>query len=222
MPTNYRRTPFPHKARAPMGWLALCLVLLFSSPFLGFAMQGKVDEAGLVNGLCIAVLPLLALTWLVVQRWRHLRQVPPAVLDEWRLGRVVPAEGAPAVAPPVRFASRKNWLELGPEGLTLAGYSVLSVRGAENLLQTSWVVQQAGQFFVPWADIAEWAVDSDGDGPDYHCLQLRPRGTLRVRRFHPDAASECDLLDAVRSVGRVPVRLRCDVDCEPPPSHPVK
>lgn len=215
MPTLYRRTPLPDKAHTPLGWLALWLVLLFFSPFLGFAVHGKVEEPGLVIGLFISAIPLLALTWLVIRRWRHLRRVPPDLLREWQLGRVVPADGAPAVATPVRFAHGKHWMELRPEGLTVAGHSVLGLRGAAHLLETSWVVQQAGRLFVPWTDVVEWAVDTDSDGPDYHCLQLRPQGELRVRRFCPETASECDLLDAVRSVGRLPVRLRCDLDCKP-------
>lgn len=219
MSAAYRRTPLPDKTRTPLGWLALWFALLIFSPFLGFAVHGKVQEPGLLIGLVIATVPLLALCWLVIRRWRHLRRVPPDLLREWQLGRVVPANGAPAVATPVRFAHGKNGLELRPDGLTVAGHSVLGLRGAAHLLETSWVVQQAGQLFVPWADVVEWAVDTDSDGPDYHCLQLRPQGELRVRRFRPEAATECDLLDAVRSVGRLQVRLRCDVECELPRSR---
>lgn len=216
MTTIYRRTPLPAKARTPLGWLALWLALLISSPFLGFAVRGKVDAAGLATGLLIGGVPLLALAWLVIRRWQHLRRVPPELLKEWRLGRVVAPDGAPTVKAPARFAYRKDWIELRPEGLVLARHSVLSMQGTQ-LLETAWVAQQAGQLFVAWSDIAEWAVDTDSDGPDYHCLQLRPQGRLRVRRFRPDVGTECDLLDAVRSIGRLPVRLRCDVDCRPQP-----
>lgn len=220
MPETYRRTPLPDGARMPLGWLALWLMLLIASPFGGFAVHGKVDERGLTIGLFLAAVPLLALTWLVIQRWRHLRRLPPGLLLEWRQGLVIPADGAPARSTPVRFSHRKDWIDLRPDGLTLAGHSVLAMRGVEQRLGTLWVVQQAGQLFLPWADIVEWAVDTDSDGPDYHCLPLRPQGELRVRRFRPDAATECALLDAVRGVGRLPVRLRCDVDCDRPRASP--
>ena len=211
MTTDYRRTPLPREASTPLGWLALWLFLLIFSPFFGFAIHGKVDESGLLVGLAFAAAPLLALAYLALRRWQGMRLTPRDILDEWKFGRVVAAEGAPMVAPPIRFASKKNWIELRSEGIAMASYNFLSIRGTDNPLGTTWIAQHAGQIFIPWSGTTEWIVDSDIDGSDCYRVQLHPRGELRIRRFTPETTSECALLDAVRSVGKLPVRLKCDV-----------
>lgn len=211
MTTNYHRTPLPKEARTPLGWLALWLFLLIFSPFFGFAIHGKVDEVGVIIGLVFAAFPVLALINLAARRWQGLRLTPRHILDEWKFGRVVPAEGAPMICPPVRFANKKSWIELRSEGVALSSYNFLCVHGANYPLEVAWTTQQSGQFFIPWSDATEWTVDSDSDGPDCYRVQLRPTGELRIRRFTPEAGTECELLDAVRSVGKLPIRLKCDI-----------
>lgn len=211
-PSIYRRTPLPPAARPRLGWLALCLLALIASPFLGFAVHGRVAEPGLMIGLAIAVLPLAGLAALGLSQWRAMRRLPPGVAEEWRTGRVVPAVGAPAVAAPVRFSRQKDWIELRPEGLLLSRHTLLRLQGVARTMEKIWVSEQAGQLFVPWSDLAEWGVEQDNEGPDFHRLQLRGAGHLTVRRFPPVEGSEAELLDAVRSVGRLPIRLRCDVE----------
>lgn len=213
MPTDYRRTPLPKAAQTPLGWLALWLLLLLMSPFAGFAIHGKVDEAGLMIGLGLAVLPLLALACLALRRWQALRRAPDHVREEWRSGRLIAADGAPPQTTPLRFAKGRSWMEFRAEGVLLSAYDVLGTQGTRQALETTWVIQQSGQWLLAWTQIAEWIVDSDTEGPDCYRLKLRPRGELRLRRFAPDGATESDLLDAVRAVGRVPIRLRCDLPC---------
>lgn len=212
--TNYRRTPLPRRARTPLGWSALCLASLVLSPFVGFAIHGKVAVPGLVIGLLFAPIPLSGLVAIAISRWYAWRRLPPHIAEEWTFGRVVPAEGAPAVVAPLRFSSKGNWIEMLPEGLAVSRSGLLTMQGVSDIVAKSWVADHSGEMFIPWADIVEWSVDTDSDGPDYYLLKLRPGGTLRVRRFRPDAATECDLLDAVRHIGKLPVRLRCDVECE--------
>lgn len=214
MVSDYRRTPLPERTRTPLGWLAACLALLAFSPFIGFAVHGRVGEAGLVTGLAFALLPLAGLAVLALQRWRAWRGLPPPLREEWTVGRLVPAEGAPAVTAPLRFSAGKQWLEFRADGLLIARDTVLSTPGLPRSLEAAWVTEQAGQRFVPWPDIAEWIVETDSEGPDYHRLRMRFRGELRLRRFQPEAGTECDVLDAVRGVGGVAVRLRCDVGCD--------
>jgi hypothetical protein len=213
MATDYRRTPLPKEACTPLGWLAFWVFLLVFSPFFGFAIHGKVDEAGLMIGLAVATVPLVALSWLVVRRWNAMRVMPRHILEEWQLGRVVAAEGAPMIASTARFVNKKNWIEFRSEGVVLSSQNFLGAPGTKQLFQTSWVVQQSGQLFISWNDVVEWIVDSGSDGPDYYRLKLH-QGEAKIRRFRPEEATECDLLDAVRGVGRVPVRLLCDVECE--------
>jgi len=75
-----------------------------------------------------------------------------------------------------------------------------------------WISQVIGECFVPWEDLKEWEVFEDGDGPNFYRLPLRTPGYVLVRRFAMIQGSESKLLDAVRSIGKLPVRLLCDID----------
>lgn len=209
---DYRRTPLPATARTPLGWLAACWGLLVFSPFIGFALHGRVGEPGLVTGLTLALLPLAGLAALALRRWGGWRALPPALREEWTRGRLVPAQGGPAVLPPVRFTQGDRWIEMRGDGVVASRTSLLGLHGVPRLLEASWVADQAGQLFVPWAEVVEWAVETDSDGPEFYRLVLR-QGDVRLRRLSPAQGSECGVLDAVRAVGRRPVRLRCDVAC---------
>lgn len=186
---------------------------LVLSPFAGFAIHGKVAAPGLAIGLIFALLPLSGLVAMAILRWRAWRRLPPHVVEEWNSGRVVPAEGAPGPVSPLRFFNDKHWIEMQLDGVTISRHCLLSMQGVSELMAKSWIAEQTGQLFIPWRDILEWVVDTDSDGPDCYQLKLESGGILKIRRFQPEAASECDLLDAVRSLGHVPVRLCCDVEC---------
>lgn len=212
--TDYRRHSLPEHAKTHLGWLALCFLGLIFSPFVGFTIYGKVGIPGLIIGLWFAILPVLGLAAVAILRWNAWRRLPSHIVEEWKSGKIVPVEGAPTIVPPVRFSNKKNWIETISEGVVLSRSCLLSMQGVSDVLAKLWVADNTEQMFIPWGDITEWGVDADSDGPDYYLLQLRCGGMARVRRFPPDYATECDLLDAVRSVGQVPVKLRCDVDCE--------
>jgi hypothetical protein len=212
--TEYRRTPLPDHARTRVGWIALYSMCLIFSPFVGFAIHGKVEAPGLVIGLLIAVFPLCGLITIAISRWLAWRRLPTHLVKEWTTGRVIPAEGAPMVVSPVRFYCRKNWIDIMPEGVNLSRHALLTMQDVPDFMAKVWIAEQTQELFVSWSDIVEWAVDTDSDGPNYYLLKLRPKGALKVRRFKPDTATECDLLDAVRSVGKVPVRLLDDLDCK--------
>jgi hypothetical protein len=210
--TRYRRTPLPADAQTPVGWLAACFMALVFSPFVGFAFHGRVDDAGLVHGLWFALLPLTGLAAMALRRWRVWRRLPPGLIAEWTGGRLIPAAGAPPVLSPARFADKTHVIELLPSGLVVSRGALLAVSGAREGLSRRWIAEQTGELFVAWEEIAEWCVDTDSEGPDYYALPLRAGGAIRVRRFVPDASCEGDLLDAVRAIGRLSIRLRCDVD----------
>ena len=212
--TDYRRHPLPKHAKTPLGCLALCLVGLIFSPFVGFTIYGKVAVPGVVIGLWFAILPVSGLAAIAILRWYAWRRLPPHIAEEWTSGKIVLAEGAPAIVPPVRFSKEKSWIETLSEGVVFSRSCLLSMQGVSDASAKLWVADNTGEVFIPWGDITEWIVDTDSDGPDYYLLRLRSGGLTRVCRFPPDHATECDLLNAVRSVGQVPVRLRCDVDCE--------
>lgn len=208
----YRRTPLPQTATTPLGWFAVLWLWLIFSPFLGFALAGRVGVPGLNLGVALALVPLGLLAVLAMRRWVAWQRLPPQLANEWREGRVLVPEGAPAVMPPVAFAHGQDRMEFTTHGVLVAQHSVLGVQPTGDARQLAWVLQQAQQLHVPWADVAEWVVDTDCDGPDDYRLVLRAGGRIRLRRFLPDAHQERQLLDAVRSIGKRPVRLLCDVD----------
>ena len=219
MSSDYRRTPLPPGAKTPLGWLLACIALLLASPFIGFALHGRVAERGLALALPFGLLAVLGLAVLAFRRRRVWRSLSPALRAEWTTGRLVQAEGAPPVAPPVRFTQGCHWFELRSDGLVLSRSCLLgiqSLQGVPGLMQLTWVTEQAGQLFVPWTDVERWEVKTDSDGPDYYRLALHPRGTLLLRRLQPAEGTECALLDAVRSVGGRPVLLCDDVVCAEP------
>ncbi len=210
----YRRTPLPPGARRKVGWLMLCWMLIVFSPFVGFALHGKVEERGLVLGLYFALLPLCGLLALRRLHRAGLRQVPPDVLGEWRHGRLVPPEGAPPVAPPLCYAGPRHWIELRADGVLASRSALLNLGGEGGIAEaiaSLRVADAAGQYFVPWAAIDGWEIDTDGDGPDFHRLRLRPGGSVLLRRFRARTGPEAGLLDGVRSIGRVPVLLKDDL-----------
>lgn len=209
----YTLTPLPTESTVKARWLILWSMLVIFSPFIGFAIHGRVEEGGFRTGLMVAILPLSALAYLAIRRWRVVRLTPRHILDEWRFGKLVPADGAPLVSLPARFAKGKYWIEIRSDGIVLSSKCFLGMQGWGPRLATLRTVEQSGQLFVPWDDVEEWIVNTDSDGPDYYCLKSHSRRAVLVRRFHPKAACECELLDAVRRAGNVSVRLHCDIAC---------
>ena len=147
--------------------------------------------------MTLALLPLAGLAALALRRWRGWRALPPALREEWTWGRLVPAQGGPAVLPPVRFTQGDRWIEMRGDGVVASRTSLLGLQGVPRLLEASWVADQAGQLFVPWAEVVEWAVETDSDGPEFYRLVLR-QGDVRLRRLSPAQGPECGVLDAVR------------------------
>lgn len=208
----YRRTPLPDSARLKLGWIFFLLALLISSPFIGFALQGSVGEAGLVLGLGTAILPLTGLIILSLCHWRAFHQLPPELAKEWRTGRLVAADGGPEIDAPIDFSQKENLIAMRADGVIISRGALLGLRGAPDAVAKTWISQTVGDCFVPWREIKEWEVCSDSDGPDYYRLPLQGIGHILVRRFSPKESKESNLLDAVRSVGRLPVRMLCDLE----------
>lgn len=212
----YRRTPQTTSRYRPVLLTGLCFMALLASPFAGFALEGKVTEEGLLTGLKLAILPLAGLAWLAVARWIAWRRLPSEVRQEWREGRVIAAEGAPRVDAPIRFDGRDGFIDMRSEGVLVSHKALLGLQGMPDGMAHRWVADQAGQLFLPWQDCAEWIVEDDSDGPDFYRLRLRAGGHVCVRRLHGLAnGDESRLLDAVRSIGGLAVRLLADVDEAP-------
>lgn len=208
----YRRTPLPPAAQFRLGWVFLCLALLLASPFIGFAVHGTVGEAGIVTGLGIAMVPLTGLTVLAIRHWRAMRRLPRELAEEWRTGRVIPAEGAPAITAPVEFTRNNDSIALREDGVVLSKSALLGFRGVPDAAGKTWITQTVGECFIPWKELLEWEVCDDSDGPDFYRLSMQTKRHVLIRRFAPVEGSEAQLLDAVRSIGKLPVRMLCDLD----------
>jgi hypothetical protein len=185
-----------------LAWMALVF-----SPFVGFAVHGRVDETGLRLGLVCGLLPLSALVVLVWRRHRQVQAMPAASRAIWRDGVHVPAEGAPEVPAPVQLVAgpaRVGWTEAG---LVIGRRRVLRWQGGHDCFARVMALEAAGQLFVAWGDLQAWSVESDGDSPDPYRVTLRDGSQLFLARLSR-GLDERALLDAVRSRGRVPVRLR--------------
>lgn len=211
-PQRYTRTPLPAACKAPLGWIALWFGFLIFGPFLGFTLTGRVDAAGLAIGLAPCALGFIGLATIVVMRWRAWRQLPPQVRAEWQTGKVVQPAALVQLDKPLRVVEAGRWYEVSNQGLLFSRNSLLRIQASE-MLARSWVIEQAGQYFIPWNEIVECVVNEDSDGPDEYRLVLRQEGSFSVRRMRLPDLTECGLLDLVRNVGRVPIRLRTDVGC---------
>lgn len=207
----YRRHAVPPSSRTRLRWWVLLWFALIFSPFIGFTLEGNVSEAGLAKGMPFALVAIAGLVALGLKDARALRRLPEDVRAQWREGRLVPADGAPRVCPPARFAANRDFIEMVPEGVVIARRTLLTMHGVADRMRKIWVSEQVGQLFVPWRDIEEWVVDTALEGEDPYTLQLKTGGAYTLRRFQPDGAGEADLLDAVRSIGKVPVRMRTDL-----------
>jgi hypothetical protein len=140
--------------------------------------------------------------------------VPADVLAEWRHGRLVGPEGGPTLAPPLRYANARHWIELRADGVVMSRNVLLNLHGTGNFrehMASMMAADAAGQYFVPWSSVELWEVNVDSDGPNFYRLMLRPSGAVHVRRFRATDRHEADLLDGARSIGRVPVRLNDDL-----------
>lgn len=209
---RYRRTPLPADAQFKLGWIVLCFALLLASPFIGFAVGGKAGEAGLVTGLGISVLPITGLALLAIRHWMAMRRLPHEIAEEWRTGRMIPPDGAPAIAAPVEFTKNTDSITLRADGILLSKSALLGFRSMPDGGAKMWISQTIGECFVPWADLREWEVCDDSEGPNYYRLPLKTKGHVLIRRFAAVEGSEAQLLDAVRSIGKLPVRMLCDID----------
>lgn len=207
----YRRTPLPAAPKPRLGTIIACLATTLAGPFIGFAVLGQVSEAGLLLGLGLSLLPLAGLALVVRQYHRRLRRLPPALTAEWMQGKLVPAAGGPAVTAPWRYARGKDWIELRGDGLLVSRHVLLALPGVAQAMERLWMAGEIGEFFIEWAALGEWSVCDESDGPDTYRVSLRAGGRLHLRRFRGAAASEVDLLDAVRSIGALPVRMLAEV-----------
>lgn len=222
--TNYYgRSPFPAEAKTPAGLVMLLWMAVIFSPFVAFAVNGKVDDSNWTPAFVTAGLALFGLALLYSRMRSNYLNLPNHLREEYERGKCFAAMASARVRLPREFKlDSKATLQLTSDGIAAspgAWFGLDAGRRAEVMR----MLLRAGRAalsntppqVIAWREIKEWEVHDNSDGADYYHLALADGGQVRLRR-PSDAKDEYELLDAVRGAGRVPVRLFCDI----PRPHP--
>lgn len=214
---HYGRTPLPQSVRVPMALaIPLWLAVIFS-PFVAFAVNGVVDDSNWTPAFVTAGVSLLLLTLLHARAAANYAQLPKALREEYRSGKLYPATRRPSSYKDRTFGlgSKRAVVMVSQDGVRFSLGACLRAdfrhaTGLAKLMSAHHGQQDKPLHFVAWRDIEAWEVRDDSEGPDYYRLGLAKGGYLCVRR--PSIAQdEQELLDAVRGVGQTAVRLLCDM-----------
>ena len=218
---DYKRTPVPKSAHSPvLAIIALWMGLIFS-PFIGFAINGRVDGTNWTPAVMIASCCLAGLLFLHLRAALAFRGLSQEIRSQYRDGRLMlPLLGVGPAQEPLEFAvgnAAKPMVGLTQQGVWfgLAATAGSSWHLARKLVAIQMMTQsdnddQLSSYFVGWNDVAEWHVCHDSDGPNYYRLIMRDGGYSRLKRpANPE--QERRILDYVRTVGGRPVRLFCDI-----------
>jgi hypothetical protein len=198
--------------------IALWFAVIFS-PFVAFAVNGKVDDSDWTPALVVAGVSLLALVMLHVRAWSNYQALPAALREEYAHGKLfsaVPNTGC-CVDREFELGTTGAAVHLSAKGVRFSQGAWLGADAKRrgDILRVLWRAARAGSREVPdhvvaWRDIAEWQVHENSDTADYYRLHIVDGGHLRIRRPR-EARDEYELLDAVRSTGQTAVRLFCDI-----------
>jgi hypothetical protein len=218
---DYRRTPLPKSAHPPVSaTMALWMGIIFS-PFVAFTVNGRVDDSNWTPAIFTACCCLAGLLILHVRATRAYRRVPADIRAEYSHGRIMPplsVEGCETS--PVEYSPHRKGqplVGLSTQGVWFAPAAISggSWRQLREMADVNVKAHLAGGGQLPahninWADIAEWQVHDDSDGPDYYRVVRHDGAQIKLRRPYAPA-EDGRVLDYVRTVGRRPVRLFCDI-----------
>jgi len=212
---RYVRTPLPDSVSVPV-WLDIVLwFAVIFSPFVAFAVNGKVDDSNWMPALVTAGVSLLLLALLHAKAAMSFSNLSQAHRDEYRNGKLFQALPSAASRAVYEFElGRKGAIaHLSKEGVCFSPAATLAfdfsrMRMAARAIRSA--RQDQPVHAVQWREIKQWEVHKDSDGPDYYRLTLADNGYIGVRR-PSKVEEEVELLDAVRSLGQTAVSLHCDL-----------
>jgi hypothetical protein len=218
--SHYERTPIPADARMRARFMVPLWFAIIFSPFVAFTANGKVDDSNWTPAVITAGIALLALVLLHVRARSNYANLPAWHRDEYAQGRLFAASarhGARATMRAFKLAATHGALRLSDEGIAFSPAAWLgadAARRAEAVRMLKRAVREGRMDVVEqaiaWRDIAEWQVHDESDTSDYYRVHLKDGGHIRLHR-PAKAHDEYELLDAVRSIGQIPVRLFCDI-----------
>ena len=190
----------------------LLWMLVIFSPFFGFYLQGRVNEAGLLLGCKWGLLPLAGLIFLKIRRRLNWSRLPQTLKDEYRLGKVFPAADIAELPDRIDVSTHATLrFSVIQQGVSIEAACTCSVHSNLELSkQLSFFKMSGAPYLMRWDDIEEWVVVDDMEGSGFHRLELRGQGRLGIERTDKGEQTLL-LLDYVRAVGRLPVRICCDL-----------
>lgn len=202
------------KGTGILGWM-----LIVFSPFIGFAIHGKVEQ----QGLSFALFPLVVGLGLVVNSGLRVRRernaIPPEIRAQAYQGVEFPPLPERLDAASLVYWGRKakGPVQLRAEGVDISQVALIRASWKITMEQLPVAAISRYQGFeldyvlhLPWSDIAEWSVKEGDESPNYYELRYKNGEFVTIRRPH-ERGLEPGVLDYVRSVGQCPVRLFCDV-----------
>lgn len=188
---------------------AVLLFLCAFGIFAGFLIAGKVDHAGAMIGINISTGSLIGFAALGIYRWYEWRKLPQYIRNEWRYGKLIDCDDAPMIKAPLIISDKTFSLNLTAEALGISRSLVIKTRGD---FFSRPEIKGKSDIIITWGEILEIEVCDDNDSYNYYKINLNSGDSISVRRVNRQQPPEHFILDAFRSIGKVPIRLKCDVE----------
>lgn len=219
---HYQRMAIPREARVPVALVIPLWFAIVFSPFVAFWVNGKVDDSDWTPAIVTAVVALSAIMALNLRAAANYRALPASLRDQYAHGKLLGPLSRAALRKPRDFAcgAAGGSLHAGADGVSFTAAAWIGSDSAHRSqrVRLLWKLMREGRYtidpeFIPWREIAAWEVHDDSESADYYRLTLTGGGYRKLRR-PASARDEIDLLDTVRSVGQVGMRLFCDITPE--------
>ncbi len=209
--SDYQRAPIPKPARPSVSVIAICWMTFIFSPFIGFYINGKVDGSNWTPALIIASAALSIIFINTIKASINYKKLPLELRDEYKYGKLLPILPKPENCEPKLIPFNKN----GTKKICLTNDGIdftinIRQRTSITLAFEYSKLDNAESSHIPWHYLKEWQVYDDSDRCNYYKLILKTQEYIEILR-PTDKATEISLLDYVRSVGQVPVRIFCDI-----------
>jgi hypothetical protein len=220
--SNYTRTPLPHSVRR-VSTEVLCAMLILWSPFVSIALDGMY---GISSWLPSYISVGLGVLGLLLRSKHYKNAVPKQTRDEYKYGKLLKASeyvcslqlpSMPCVFALAKRKQAKKTLTIDANGLYFTPNAVVQVtlKLAKKFSQHRYLSDVTGgagieSHFLKWSEILEWQVHDGDEMANYYKLCLADKQYILIERTSP-SESETRLLDSVRGIGHVDVRIFCDI-----------
>lgn len=217
-PESLSKTPPPP---TPMAYLCVLGGVAYTV-LIALIIANMHDHQVHIRALAAVLLicpPILLTTYLIFSRWWSWSKLPDATREEIQHGRVFPPLEELSLTPPLRFNCGSRWIEFRADGLAVSkGLHFLSW-AARNYPETPQECRtvRTGVLVLPWSEMEEVILlhDDEYSGRCWYALKLKTRPNYLSRKdivLFSTSPPDPDILNAFRAIGRVPARIRCDIN----------